>query len=185
MWERHNHDGRSKEEVFQDAASKTAHELYSSSCFAAADGKFRMSLQEDILRTTNIRFRGTHDKVDLDEILCGGDGRVTTIDEACCLLRGGGGEPNNVPSNKNFIRNSSKRNYRNKLAYTPIDITAVLARASVTFGVTSPTTRMVDQACVHVLRMLFLKEKDQPMTSRMKKRLCCVRVNLAEKRDTC
>ena len=45
--ERQHRDGRRPQEVFQDAASKTTHKLYSSSCFAAADGKFRMSLQED------------------------------------------------------------------------------------------------------------------------------------------
>ena len=142
--ERQNHDRNSKEEIFQDAASKTAHELYSSSRFAAADGKFRMYLQEDNLQTTNVRFRGTQDEVNLAEKLCGGNGRVTMNVEARCLLRGGGGEPNNVPSNKNFIRNSSNCNYHNKLADTPINVASVLARASVASGVRLTTTRMVD-----------------------------------------
>jgi hypothetical protein len=53
--ERQHHDRRGEEEVFQDAASRTAHKLYSSSHFASLGGKFRMSLQEDIQQTTNIR----------------------------------------------------------------------------------------------------------------------------------
>ena len=133
---------------------------------------------EDILQTTNIRFRGTCNKEGgqncghnyLAEELCGGDGCITTIVEAHHLLRGGGGESNKVPSNKNFVRNLSNRNYRNKLADTPIDIASVFAGASVASGVMSPTTRMVDQACIHALRMLVSKE-DHPMTPRTMKRL--------------
>jgi hypothetical protein len=48
---------------------------------------------------------------------------VTTIVEARCLLRGGGGI-SNVPSNENFIKNSSNHHYRNKLVDVPIDIQA-------------------------------------------------------------
>lgn len=139
-----------------------------------------MSLQEDIPRTTNVRFRDN----DLSEELRGGAGCVTTIVEARRLLRGGGGESNNVPSNENFVRNSSSnRFYRNKLADTPIDVAAVSARASVASGFTSPTTRMVDRARIRASRMLVSKE-DQPMTPRTKKRLCRVRVDLAEKKET-
>jgi hypothetical protein len=47
-------DGRSKEEVFQDAASRTAHKLYSSSHFASLGSKFSMSLQKDIQQRTNV-----------------------------------------------------------------------------------------------------------------------------------
>jgi hypothetical protein len=50
--ERQHRNGRGKEEVFQDAVSRTANKLYSSSCFATLDGKFRMSLQKDIQQTT-------------------------------------------------------------------------------------------------------------------------------------
>jgi hypothetical protein len=46
--ERQHHNRRGKEEVFQDAVSRMAHELYSSSHFTSFGGKFRMSLQEDI-----------------------------------------------------------------------------------------------------------------------------------------
>jgi hypothetical protein len=37
-------DGRNEDEVFQDAALKTAYEIYSNPRFAAAYGNFRMSL---------------------------------------------------------------------------------------------------------------------------------------------
>ena len=47
-------DGRSKGEVLQDVASRTAHELYSSFHFASSGSKFRMSLQKEIQQTTNI-----------------------------------------------------------------------------------------------------------------------------------
>ncbi len=48
--ETQHRDGRTEDEVFQDAASRTAYELYSNPRFAAADGKFRMSL----IRSPNI-----------------------------------------------------------------------------------------------------------------------------------
>ena len=48
--------------MFQDVASKLVHKLYSISHLAVTNSKFRMSLQEDILRTTNIQFQGNHDK---------------------------------------------------------------------------------------------------------------------------
>jgi hypothetical protein len=47
-------DKKSKEEVFQDAALRMAHKLYSSLNFASLGGKFRMSLQKDIQQMTNI-----------------------------------------------------------------------------------------------------------------------------------
>jgi hypothetical protein len=59
----HQHcDGRGKEEVFQDAALRTAHELYSSSHFTSLGGKFSMSLQEDIQQTTINRYHGRHNE---------------------------------------------------------------------------------------------------------------------------
>jgi hypothetical protein len=42
--ERQKHNVRDKDKVFQDAALRTAHKLYSNSCFASANSKFRMSL---------------------------------------------------------------------------------------------------------------------------------------------
>ena len=101
-----------------------------------------MSLQEDILQTTNARFRGMYNEEgkqigennNLSEELRGGAGRVTMIVEAHCLLHGGGGESNNVPSNENFVRNSSNCFYHHKLADTPIDVAAVMVRASVAYG---------------------------------------------------
>jgi hypothetical protein len=44
--------------VTEDAALRTAHKLYSSSHFASSGGKFWMSLQKDIQRMTNVRYRG-------------------------------------------------------------------------------------------------------------------------------
>ncbi len=87
---------------------------------------------------------------------------VMAIVEACHLLRGGGGKSNNVHMNVNFVLNSSNHHYSNKLADMPINIAAVLERASISFSVMSPKTRMGDQARVHVSQMLVSKE-DQPM----------------------
>ena len=53
--EMQHRDGRNDEEVFQDAASKMAYEINSNPCLAAADGNLRMSLKDDILRTTDVR----------------------------------------------------------------------------------------------------------------------------------
>ena len=53
--EMQHRDGRNDEEVFQDAAPKTAYEINSNPCLAAADGNLRMSLKDDILRTTDAR----------------------------------------------------------------------------------------------------------------------------------
>ena len=58
-----HHDGRNEEEVFQDAASKTAYEIYSNPRLAAADGNFRVSLKDDILRTSDVRLRRGDDGI--------------------------------------------------------------------------------------------------------------------------
>jgi hypothetical protein len=59
----HQHcNKKDKDEVFQDAVSRKAHKLYSNSCFALANGKFCMSLKDDIEKTTNVLYRGGHDK---------------------------------------------------------------------------------------------------------------------------
>ncbi len=56
-------DGRNQEEVFQDAVSKMAYEIYSNPRFAAADGNFRMSLKDDILCTTDVCLRRGDDGI--------------------------------------------------------------------------------------------------------------------------
>jgi len=61
--EMQHRDGRNQEEVFQDAASKTAYEIYLNPRFAAADGNFRMSLKDNILRTTDVRLRRGDDGI--------------------------------------------------------------------------------------------------------------------------
>jgi hypothetical protein len=48
--EMRHRDRRNEDEVFQDTASKTAYEIYSNPRFAAANGNFRMSFKDAILR---------------------------------------------------------------------------------------------------------------------------------------
>jgi hypothetical protein len=73
--------------------------------------------------------------------LCGGDGRggrgggnVTSIAQERHQARG-----NNVPSNKNFVSNSSNRHYRNRLENEPININAASTRAASAAGISSPS----------------------------------------------
>ncbi len=174
--ERQHCNERYNNEVFQDAASRMAHKLYSNSWFASAIGKFCMSLQEDILQTTNVQLRGGrdddghdggggdkggHDNGDWEGVRDGGGGcdgsggrysiggqngkqdgsskqdcggvryggggqddgdvRVATIVEARQVAQRGGIN-NNIPLNKNFVRNLLNCHYHNKLAEALINI---------------------------------------------------------------
>ncbi len=60
--ERQHWDERDKEEVFQDVVSKMAHKLKSNSCFASANGKFCISLQNNIEQTTHVLCCGLCDE---------------------------------------------------------------------------------------------------------------------------
>ena len=273
--EMQHRDGRNEEEVFQDAASKTAYEIYSNPRFAAADGNFRMSLKDDILCTTDVRLRRGDDSIggnrcdgrahggdrlggdrlDGDDgrgsdgrggngrgnrrdgrahggdrlggdesggdgrgsdgrgdrgdgrihgfdgglggnQLGGGDGRggrgggsVTSIAQARRQARG-----NNVPSNENFVSNSSNRHYRNRLENEPVNVNVVSARAASAAGISSPSaggaagagisspsvTRMVDRTRLKATRKMI----DPSSTPRTKKRACIVRVALAERNQS-
>jgi hypothetical protein len=50
--------GKTDDKVFQDAALGTAYKLYSNPSFVLADGKFHMSLKDDILQTTDVCLHG-------------------------------------------------------------------------------------------------------------------------------
>jgi hypothetical protein len=106
---------------------------------------------------------------------------VTTILEARQLLCGTGGI-DNVPSNENFVQNLSNRHYRNNLVDISIDVQAILLRAAVASGVSSPTSSMVNQTCIQALRMTANKAPPLLMP-RTKKQLCQVRVALLEKNE--
>jgi hypothetical protein len=87
----HQHrDNRDNNEVSQDTASRMAHKLYSNSCFASANGKFRMSLQEDIFQTMTVQFWGRQDNGRRDS--CGhDDGRWDGVSDRGGGCDGGGG----------------------------------------------------------------------------------------------
>ena len=109
-------------------------------------------------------------------------GAFTSIAQARRQARG-----NNVPSNENFVSNSSNRHYRNRLENDPININAVSARAASAAGISSPSagaagisspsiTRMVDRTRLKATRKMI----DPSSTPRTKKRACIVHVALAE-----
>jgi hypothetical protein len=95
---------------------------------------------------------------------------VTTIMEARQLMRSGGGI-NNVPSNENFVQNSSNCHYRNNLADVPFDVQVILLRVAIASGVSLLTSSMVDWTRVRALRMMTNKAPPFLMP-RSKKQLC-------------
>ena len=112
-------------------------------------------------------------------------GAFTSIAQARRQARG-----NNVPSNENFVSNSSNRHYRNRLENEPVNVNVVSAMAASAAGISSPSaggaagagisspsvTRMVDRTRLKATRKMI----DTSSTPRTKKRACIVRVALAE-----
>ena len=119
---RQNNDGRSNDQIIQDAASSTAHMIMGDSNIVSS-GAIRRGLQGEIARTTTVNYRGA-----------GGTVQPMTLAQARKAVKG-----SHVPPDSKFIRNhgpvevitipDENRARRNSLSPVPLNPTASVGGA--------------------------------------------------------